>query len=355
MAPAAQRRRRCALSARRARRFPDVPHVAVFDTAFHATMPDEAARLRRARARGASEWDVRRHGFHGLSVEWAARAGAGASSARRRSRLVVCHLGGGASATAVRDGRSVDTSMGFSPLEGLVMATRVGLARPRHPPAPDPPRAGSAGRGGAAPAQRGERAARRWRAPPTCARWRRAAAAGDAAARRALAVHDHRLAATVAAHDRVARRPRRAGLHRRRRRGLGPRPRGGRAARLAFLGRRGRPRAQHRGRRATPTCRPRGAAVRTLVVHAREEVVIARAARPSSPRRRVTPATRSPDRRRAAPARRRTGGRPTTCRSGRSTCSTTRCCASRCASSTSSRGCWATGAPRPGSTSSTPT
>ncbi len=97
---------------------PDVPHVAVFDTAFHRTMPDEASTYALP-ARWRHDWGIRRYGFHGLSVQWSA-------DRVRVPRLVVCHLGGGCSVTAVRDGRSVDTTMGFSPLEGLVMATRAG-------------------------------------------------------------------------------------------------------------------------------------------------------------------------------------------------------------------------------------
>lgn len=97
---------------------PDVPHVAVFDTAFHRTMPDEASTYALP-ARWRHDWGIRRYGFHGLSVQWSAER-------VRVPRLVVCHLGGGCSVTAVRDGRSVDTTMGFSPLEGLVMATRAG-------------------------------------------------------------------------------------------------------------------------------------------------------------------------------------------------------------------------------------
>ena len=97
---------------------PDVPHVAVFDTAFHATMPAEASTYALPR-RWREDWGIRRYGFHGLSVAW---------SAERVPvpRLVVCHLGGGCSVTAVLDGRSVDTTMGFSPLEGVPMATRPG-------------------------------------------------------------------------------------------------------------------------------------------------------------------------------------------------------------------------------------
>jgi acetate kinase len=105
-------------TARRA--LPDVPHVAVFDTAFHATIPDVAATYALPeRWRG----EIRRYGFHGLSVQWS-------SEQVRVPRLVVCHLGGGCSVTAVRDGRSVDTTMGFTPLEGVPMATRPGSVDP---------------------------------------------------------------------------------------------------------------------------------------------------------------------------------------------------------------------------------
>ena len=97
---------------------PHIPHVAVFDTAFHWTMPDEASTYALP-ARWRNEWDIRRFGFHGLSVEWAAER-------VRVPRLVVCHLGGGCSVTAVREGHSVDTTMGYSPLEGVPMATRAG-------------------------------------------------------------------------------------------------------------------------------------------------------------------------------------------------------------------------------------
>jgi len=100
---------------------PDATHVAVFDTAFHRTIPEVArtyALPRRYRDRG-----VRRFGFHGLSVAWAAEQ----VPARR---LVVCHLGGGGSVTAVADGRSIDTTMGFTPLEGVPMGTRAGSVDP---------------------------------------------------------------------------------------------------------------------------------------------------------------------------------------------------------------------------------
>jgi acetate kinase len=101
---------------------PGVPHVAVFDTAFHTTIPAHAATYA-VPERWRGEWSIRRYGFHGLSVQWAAEQ-------VRVPRLVVCHLGGGCSVTAVLDGRSVDTTMGFSPLEGVPMATRSGSIDP---------------------------------------------------------------------------------------------------------------------------------------------------------------------------------------------------------------------------------
>jgi acetate kinase len=108
---------------RRARaELPDLTHVAVFDTAFHATIPDEAATYALP-AQAREEWGIRRFGFHGLSVEWA-------SEQVGVARLVVCHLGGGCSVTAVRDGRSIDTTMGFTPLEGVPMSTRPGTVDP---------------------------------------------------------------------------------------------------------------------------------------------------------------------------------------------------------------------------------
>jgi acetate kinase len=108
---------------RRARAaLPDRPHVAVFDTAFHATMRPEASTYALPR-RLREEHGVRRYGFHGLAVRSVAERVPAVS-------LVVCHLGGGASVTAVRNGRSVDTSMGFTPLEGVPMATRSGSVDP---------------------------------------------------------------------------------------------------------------------------------------------------------------------------------------------------------------------------------
>jgi acetate kinase len=121
----------------------EVPMVAVFDTAFHASLPEPAARY-------AIPWElaerhgIRRFGFHGISYAWAtARAATLLGRAPADLRLVALHLGSGCSAAAIRGGASVDTSMGLTPLEGLVMGTRSGdidpallgvLARGEHVP-----------------------------------------------------------------------------------------------------------------------------------------------------------------------------------------------------------------------------
>jgi acetate kinase len=109
---------------------PGAPHVACFDTAFHATLPEEAWRYPLP-----SDWverfGIRRFGFHGLSVAWAVRR---ASTLLGRPAgelgLVVAHLGSGCSVTAVQGGHSMDTSMGFTPYEGLMMGTRSGSVDP---------------------------------------------------------------------------------------------------------------------------------------------------------------------------------------------------------------------------------
>jgi acetate kinase len=103
---------------------PAVPAVACFDTAFHATMPPAAATYALP-AEWRRSWDLRRFGFHGLSHSYASRRAA-AMIEGGALRLVTCHLGAGASLAAVRGGFCVDTTMGFTPLEGLVMATRSG-------------------------------------------------------------------------------------------------------------------------------------------------------------------------------------------------------------------------------------
>ena len=109
---------------------PNVPHVAVFDTAFHATMP------RRAKAYAlpkelTERYDIRRYGFHGPSHQWVAQQAANwMDEDIGRLRIITCHLGNGASVCAVEYGRSVETSMGMTPLEGLVMGTRSGDVDP---------------------------------------------------------------------------------------------------------------------------------------------------------------------------------------------------------------------------------
>jgi acetate kinase len=111
------------------RALPHLPAVACFDTAFHATLPAPAATYA-----VPLDWrrrlHVRRYGFHGLSHAYASRRAAELLGAAASARVVTCHLGAGASLTAVLDGRSVDTTMGFTPLEGLVMATRSGNVDP---------------------------------------------------------------------------------------------------------------------------------------------------------------------------------------------------------------------------------
>jgi acetate kinase len=109
---------------------PGIPNVACFDTAFHAGLPAPAARYALP-----DEWTrrfgLRRYGFHGLSHAYASRRAARLAGRELSSlRIVSCHLGSGASLAAVLGGRSVDTTMGFTPLEGLVMATRSGSVDP---------------------------------------------------------------------------------------------------------------------------------------------------------------------------------------------------------------------------------
>jgi acetate kinase len=107
-------------------RLPAIPHVAVFDTAFHQTMPPEAYRYAVPTAL-YRDHAVRRYGFHGTSVRFVAAETISLIGLDPADHgLVIAHLGNGASATAVQDGRSVDTSMGMTPLEGLVMGTRSG-------------------------------------------------------------------------------------------------------------------------------------------------------------------------------------------------------------------------------------
>jgi acetate kinase len=103
-----------------------VPAAACFDTAFHATLPPEAATYALP-----AEWPRRRFGFHGLSHAYAARRAADMVGRPLDAlRVVTCHLGAGASLAAIHGGRSIDTTMGFTPLDGLVMGTRAGSVDP---------------------------------------------------------------------------------------------------------------------------------------------------------------------------------------------------------------------------------
>ena len=109
---------------------PDVPHVAAFDTAFHAGLPAAGYRYP-VPTNWFLNWGIRRYGFHGLSVAWSVtRASELLGLPASELKLVVAHLGSGCSVTAVDGGRSVDTSMGMTPLEGLMMGTRAGSLDP---------------------------------------------------------------------------------------------------------------------------------------------------------------------------------------------------------------------------------
>jgi acetate kinase len=107
---------------------PGVAQVAAFDTAFHATL-SQAARTYPVPRKWTREWGIRRYGFHGLSHSYCASRAA-EMVGRQDLRLVIAHLGNGASMSAVRNGSCVDTSMGFTPLEGLMMGTRSGTIDP---------------------------------------------------------------------------------------------------------------------------------------------------------------------------------------------------------------------------------
>jgi acetate kinase len=123
-------RRAAAVMRAAMRLLPGLPHVACFDTAFHADLPEEAWRYPLP-MNWVQRWGIRRYGFHGLSVTWAVRRAAELLGRRGEDLgLVVAHLGSGCSVTAVDGGRSVDTSMGFTPSEGLMMGTRSGSVDP---------------------------------------------------------------------------------------------------------------------------------------------------------------------------------------------------------------------------------
>lgn len=109
---------------------PDIPHFAVFDTAFHSTLPDHA-REYALPADVRRRYGIRRFGFHGINHSHVARSVAAYLHIDvEKLRIISCHLGNGASVTAIEQGRSVDTSMGMTPLEGLIMGTRAGDVDP---------------------------------------------------------------------------------------------------------------------------------------------------------------------------------------------------------------------------------
>lgn len=277
LAPLHQPRALAAIEAT-SRLLPGLPAVACFDTAFHASLPAAAARYALP-AEWTSRFALRRYGFHGLSHGFAARRAAtllGRDLAELR--IVSCHLGGGASLAAVRGGRSVDTTMGFTPLEGLVMATRSGSVDPgllmwllRHGNlSPDEVSAGleeRAGLAGLAALQGGSGDMRDVRA---------AADAGNPAARLAVGVYLHRLrreiAAMAAAMDGLDALVFTGGVGEHH-----PQIRAGAAAGLQFLGISLDP-ARNQATADAEIGDP-AAPVRTVVVTAREDVEIARQAR----------------------------------------------------------------------------
>jgi acetate kinase len=278
LAPLHQPRALAGIAAVRAA-MPGMPAVACFDTAFHAGLPAAAAAYALPAA-WTRRFGLRRFGFHGLSHAYAAgRAAQLTGNNAIRNRVVTCHLGAGSSLAAVLDGRCVDTTMGFTPLEGLVMATRSGNVDPglivwllRHGGLSLDEVSGglehSAGLAGLADLPGGSGDMRDVRL---------AAARGDQGAGLALDVHAHRLRAQIAAmaaalggvdtlvftggigeHQAEARAETASGL--------------------AFLGV-----AVDEGRNAVaqPDCdiSAAGAAVRTLVIAAREDIEIARQTR----------------------------------------------------------------------------
>lgn len=117
------------------RELPGSPQIAVFDSGFHATIP-EAARTYALPWKWTEAWGIRRFGFHGLSHQYCSRRAAqwlverDPAAVAEKLRIIVCHLGHGCSLAAVRGGTSIDTTMGFTPLEGLMMATRSGSIDP---------------------------------------------------------------------------------------------------------------------------------------------------------------------------------------------------------------------------------
>jgi acetate kinase len=256
--------------------FSDVPQVACFDTAFHASLPAEASAYPLP-ATWREEYGLRKFGFHGLSHSYASRRTAEMLDIEHiyQFRVVTCHLGAGSSLAAVQGGRSVETTMGFTPVDGLVMATRSGSVDPgliawlaaRVPPTVLAEeleyRSGLAALAGL-PDDSGD-----FRAVTA------AAERGEAGARLALAVHEHRLVAGIAAMAAAMNGMDALTFTG----GIGEHSaqlRAAAAARLSFLGV-----AVDAGRNASARTdadiSADGALVRTLVVQAGEDLEIARA------------------------------------------------------------------------------
>lgn len=258
--------------------FGSLPQVACFDTAFHCTLPEEASTYPLPAA-WRERFGLRKYGFHGLSHSYAARRAAQLLQIRdlQQFRVVTCHLGAGSSLAAVQGGRSVETTMGFTPVDGLVMATRSGSVDPglivwlasRIPlgELADGLEHGS-GLAGLADLVDGSGDIRTVAA---------AAERGDRAARLALGVHAHRLVALVAAMA-AAMNGTDALVFTG---GIGehmPTVRASAAAGLRFLG---VAVDQHRNASAASDAdvSADGAPVRTLVLTAREDLEVARSVR----------------------------------------------------------------------------
>src|SRR5574344_2646325 len=109
--------------------FPSIPHVAVFDTAFHQTMPPKAYRYAIPNEY-YTDLHIRKYGFHGTSHRYIAARATELLKLPANSRVIICHLGNGSSLSACVDGKCVDTTMGITPLDGLVMGTRCGTLDP---------------------------------------------------------------------------------------------------------------------------------------------------------------------------------------------------------------------------------
>jgi acetate kinase len=277
LAPLHQPRALAGIRAARAA-LPRLPQVACFDTAFHAGLPLAAARYALP-ADWTERFGLRRYGFHGLSHQYASRRCTQLLGASAK-RIVTCHLGAGSSLAAIRDGASVDTTMGFTPLEGLVMATRCGNLDPgllvwllQHGGLSlDEVSRGlerSAGLAGLAALPDGSGDMRQVRA---------AAEAGSPAALLAIDVHTHRLrqeiASMTAALDGLDALVFTGGIGEHQ-----PQVRAEAAAGLGFLGVAIDPARNDEATGGDTEISASSAKVRTLVVTAREDVEIARQVR----------------------------------------------------------------------------